>query len=82
MITKKLAKVFVYGFAAVLILVGLGFFASDVPVTSMCRRDCWFNELLHMMFGDRVTKILIGCIFLAFAFGFLSLLRGGLRKKD
>jgi hypothetical protein len=82
MITRKLAKVFVYGFAAVLILVGLGFFASDVPVTRMCRRDCWLNEMLNMLFGDRVAKILIGCIFLALAFGFLGLVRKNLHKKE
>ena len=82
MITRKLAKVFVYGFVAVLVLVGLGFFASDVPVTRMCRRDCWLNEMLNMLFGDRVAKILIGCIFLALAFGFLGLVRKSLNKKE
>ena len=82
MISRKLAKIFAYGFAAVLILIGLGFFASDVPVTRMCRRDCWLNELLNMLFGDSVAKILIGSIFLLLAAGFIGLVRRGLRKRD
>jgi uncharacterized PurR-regulated membrane protein YhhQ (DUF165 family) len=73
--SKKLATVLAYGFAAILVLVGLGFFASDVPVTRMCRRDCWFNELLNLMFGDRVAKALIGSIFLLLAVGFIGLVR-------
>lgn len=56
-----------YGFAATLILVGLGFFAADVPVTRMCRRDCWLNEVLNLLFGDRIAKVVIGSLFLVLA---------------
>jgi len=82
MISKKAAKVFAYGFAAVLILAGLGFFTADVPVTRMCRRDCWFNELLAMVFGDRLAKVLIGSVFLVFAAALINLAWGSSRKKD
>jgi uncharacterized PurR-regulated membrane protein YhhQ (DUF165 family) len=82
MISRRAAKVFAYGFAAVLVLIGLGFFAADVPVTRMCRRDCWFNDLLNLLFGDRVAKILIGALFMVFAVMLIRLARGGPRKKD
>ena len=82
MISRKLAKIFAYSFAAVLILIGLGFFASDVPVTHMCRRDCWLNELLNMLLGDRIAKILIGSLFLLLAGALIGLVRKGLRKTD
>ena len=67
--------IYAYGFAVVMILVGLGFFAADVPVTRMCRRDCWLTELLNMIFGDRITKIFLGSIFLLLATSCIRLAR-------
>ena len=70
------------GWIVVLILIGFSFFVSNTPVTKMCSRNCWLNELFQMLFGDRVSKMLIGSIILAIAVGLIGLANKIHRKKD
>ena len=64
---RRATRVFVFGFSAIMVLVGLGFFVTDLPLTRICRRYCWLNVLLNLLLGDRGAKIVIGSIFLVFA---------------
>lgn len=82
MTSKKFKTFLLGGWIFVLILIGLGFFFSDTPVVKMCSRNCWLNELLHLLLGDRLAKILIGSIILMIAAGFIGLRRKISGKKD
>jgi quinol-cytochrome oxidoreductase complex cytochrome b subunit len=70
--SARTAAVFMAIFASIVAMMALGIWATERPMSSLCMKACWLNQLLVMLFGEQMAKrVLSGITFGLSLYGYV-----------